>query len=242
MNTPDFTLPDPSPWLLALASGQQRDAIVAWREWLTCFVWLTDGEWNQRARDQALDAMQNGRTPRVPCGPHPDRLGRETADCWFEWACKAREERFEPGVWIAFPGRWVRDVMSELGLKGGWRHPHFDAGMTVFILMMRLDLLHRSVGESDAGVRGPADPEGRRKMVWRECVRIRQNLADMVPLAQDLPRGSRRHFKGWWFACLEWTRLAELSGEHLWERQVEYPWTSRAHVAWQRWFGKLAFR
>jgi len=216
--------------------------MTAWRKWLSCFVWLTESEWNQRAREQALEAMQSGRTPRLPCAVHPARLGQETVRSWYEWACRPPEERFEYEIWMSLPGSWVREVMSDLGMQGDWRHPHIDAGLGAFFLMMRLDMLHLAQDGLKVSLREEVDPIRRRKLVWRECVRIRQHLADMLPLARDLPRGSRGLFKSWWLSSLEWTRLAEQSGEAMWEAPVVLSPASRMQIFWQRWFGRLAFR
>lgn len=111
------------------------------------------------------------------------------------------------------------------------------------LLMMRLDRLrYMPLPESGTADRLAAVRKEQQKAVWRECVRIRQYLADMLPIAEDLPRRARGPFKLWWFSCLEWTRQAEKQGASLWNTPVTLSRLARAHIRWQRWFGKLAFR
>lgn len=245
MNRLDSSYPDPLPWLTALAPSGARDGVSEWATWLQSFVFLSDADWNDRARKQAFEAVRAGRTARVPCGPHPDSIvGAETAEVWYAWAALPSHQRFQNATWRLEISTWAYEMASSLGLKGTWRQPHIDAVLMAGFLMLRLHMLHtpRNMLLIDTLGGDPSDPEEQRKSVWRECVRIRQHLADSLPLAQDLPRKSRTAFKLWWFTSLEWTRLAERAGEGLWDVPVSFGWTSRLHIRWQRWFGKLAFR
>ena len=246
MHSADLSIPDPMPWLLALAPKEKQASLEAWSRWLKRFVLLTSVEWSDSARSDALNAFKAGRTARVPCGPPPATLcQRDAVSGWFEWAAKTSSMRFDDQSWKTHTFAWTHQVAESLGLIGSWRYPHLDAASMAFFLMLRLDLLHRTDAPTlpldTFGGKGSTTAQ-RQKQIWRECVRIRQYLADLLPLAQDLPRSSRSAFKTWWFASLEWTRLAERAGIGLWEGPVSFTATSRIHIKWQRFFGKLAFR
>jgi len=89
-------------WLLAMAPDEKRASLEAWSSWLKCLVLLTNVEWSESARKDALDAYGAGRTARVPCGPPPTTLCQKDAVLgWFEWAAQGSSTRFEVDSWKA---------------------------------------------------------------------------------------------------------------------------------------------
>ena len=246
MDSAGSNIPDPMPWLRALAPADKLGALDAWERWLKCFVLHSNVTWSQTARTEVLTAYEAGRTARVPCGPPPALLCRDDAILgWFRWAAEESSTRFSDQSWKTHTFSWTHQMADSLGLTGAWRHPHLEAASMAVFLMVRLDFLHRTEGPSlpaDTFSGRESTAAERQKQIWRECIRIRQYLADMLPLAQDLPRKSRGPFKVWWFSCLEWTRLAEREGIGLWDHPVSFSAVSRIHVRWQRLFGKMAFR
>jgi hypothetical protein len=242
-----YHFPDPRPWLRAAVPVSLVPGLDAWASWISDLVTLTDADWSQHDREQALEAFREGRMVRIPCGPQPSihlktHSGSEIvlASAWLEWAALAVNDRISNQAWESHIFPWARAAASAAGFKGSWRHPHIDAFVRCLVLMDRLDRLRLEEGESN--VISASIREERRKAVWRECVHIRQSLADILPFAEDLPRTARGRFKYWWFSCLEWTRQAERQGDALWDGPVVLSGLVRAQITWQRWFGKVAFR
>lgn len=239
---PQAAFPDPTEWLLAAVPANNRSDVQSWAEWIVALTQLRDTEWSLRQRQEARDAFIAGRMARVPCGPPPTSLvDRDAAGRWLSWAALPEAERMTDKTWADHILPWSHVMASATGYKGTWRHPHIDAAALGILLTIRLSMLSSSpvtlMKHADT-----TDRQDRRKAVWRECVRIRQSLADMLPLTEDLPRSARGALKMWWFSSLEWTRLAEKEGEGMWNASVRLPLGSRIQVRWQRWFGKLAFR
>ncbi len=262
-NAGPSTIPDPTMWISKCGSKSDKAGVDEWSQWLRGLIPLTDVEWLPRARQEALEAFSAGRMARTPSGPPPQTLvEQQVAEGWLQWAALDADQRFATASWTRHITPWVHGAASMLGFKGAWRHPHLDAGMMAVLLMLRLDMLRNApdlplnektaadVDEANSRanpsggvvVVGRASESDRARAVWRECVLIRQYLADMLPLAQDLPRGARGPFKRWWFASLEWTRIAEKMGARMWSEPVQTSRLSTMQITWQRWFGKLAFR
>ena len=196
-----YKFPDARPWLLAAATPEFRAEAAAWAEWIPALLSVSDSEWNQRQRREAYEAYLAGRMARVPCGPPPaGKLSREVAAGWLAFAALDATARLQDSSWEEHIEPWARAMASMAGFKGSWRHPHIDAVCMALLLMARLDSL-RLNSHSDEESASP-DRTARQKVVWRECVQIRQYLADLLPIAEDLPRGAKGPFKYWWFSCL----------------------------------------
>jgi len=141
-----------------------------------------------------------------------------------------------------------RKIASELGLGGIWRHQAVDG---VVLAIAGLDGVRRLLlGETSVSPFSvisnrstkPSSAKERDQLVWRQCVMIRQYLADSIALSLDLNRLNRRRFKIWWFSALEWTRLAEHASESFKDAGFVLPFRSRIHVQWQALFGQTTFR
>ena len=248
-----YSFPDPRSWLRAAMPPALLSEFDSWASWIPDLVALTDLDWSQSDRERALAALRAGRMVRIPCGPQPAYPFSNSSNsegslefAWLAWSAEPCDRRDNDDSWESHVYPWARMAASRAGFKGSWRYPHIDAIVMVLVLMSRLDRLRFAYKANTAGEVAdaftPTIHQAKRKAVWRECVRIRQYLADVLPFAENLPRGAKGSFKYWWFSCLEWTRQAEMKGAALWDGPVVLSGLSRSQILWQRWFGKLAFR
>ena len=236
-----FSVPDPCSWLWAAAPLNVKPEIEAWASWIVDLLLVDDVSWNQRQRAAACEAFLAGSPVHIPCGPLPvGSITREAAVGWLYMASLSVTDRFKETSWEVHILPWAREIASLAGFKGTWRHPHIDAIVMAMLLMVRLDGLGK--GGTSSRYAAARDGKERQRTVWRECIRIRQYLADVLPITKDLPRRARGPFKEWWFTCLEWSRLAEEKGAALWDEPIFITRGARIRIVWQRWFGKLAFK
>lgn len=222
----DFSssVPDPSGWILACVSGEKKKVLEAWRRWL---VWHAFPEWTGNERKRF-----------APETLPPGELRRRSEGLWVEWHNFSAFEKLHESSWSNVLTPWALIVAKEIGLTGDWRRPSIEGVVVVTCMMMRLEWAGRHADSNS-----PDELEARNdRDVWKQCVRIRQYLAEARVLARDLPRSSMGAFKTWWFASLEWTRVAEKMGARVFDEPIQLGAGSRLHIAWQRWFGRHAFK
>ena len=238
-NRESSQVPDPWPWIMAAAPANMRSALQEWHSWLGRLVKTGEQEWLMSSRRNALESLRSGRMVDLPAGPPPSKPFSPDAQAgWLTLMTLEAPERLTEKAWQDTIVPWSRELAVVLGLKGEWRHPSVDGATMATLLLMRLELMTGTPSWTSADLAADTSE----KTVWKQCVRIRQYLADARPLYQDLPRAARGPFKLWWFGSLEWTRLAERKGSDLFREAVRMGAISRFQIRWQRWFGKHAFR
>jgi phytoene synthase len=95
------------------------------------------------------------------------------------------------------------------------------------------------VDEIELGAGPPS--ESVKKLLWKQCVRIRDYFARALPLSKDLPRSYRVGFRRWWLGGLEVVNAIERRKYDLWSVPVELSRYHRAQARFQARFARISF-
>ncbi len=162
-------------------------------------------------------------------------------------------QRFADG-WAVPVGRLL---LAVAGSNRQWQVPWVDSLSRGYFLLGRLlrlpiDLEHHHVflpademeffGVSEAILRRGVADEPVRKLLWKQSVRIRDQFAQSLPLAAELPRRQSAAFKRWWLRGLELVSAIERKKYDLWSGPIVLSRLQRVQVQYQSRFGRLTFR
>ncbi len=157
--------------------------------------------------------------------------------------------------------RWAAPVGRLLVMLAGsdraWQVPWVDALSRGFFLLGRMlgmpedvpagrvflpqdemDFFRVTVEDLVAG----PPKENVRKLLWKQCVRIRDQFAQALPLAKELPRNQAASFKRWWLGGLEMLNAIERKKYDLWTEPIRLSRYHRAQVRYQARFGRITFK
>ena len=92
----------------------------------------------------------------------------------------------------------------------------------------------------EALMTGPPE-DATRKLLWKQCVRIRDYFARALPLSRDLPRRHRTSFRRWWLGGLEVLNAIERRKFDVWAEPVGLSPYYRAQARFQARFARVSF-
>ncbi len=101
------------------------------------------------------------------------------------------------------------------------------------------ELLAFGVEEGDLRAGPPG--ESVKKLLWKQCVRIRDYFARALPLSRDLPRRYRFGFRRWWLGGLEVVNAIERRKYDVWREPVQISRYHRAQARFQARFARMSF-
>jgi phytoene synthase len=159
-----------------------------------------------------------------------------------------------------FVDSWIGPVARQLaaiaGLSG-FLHARSVAalGEGFFLLGVLLDLPQdlardhvfipgdelRAFAVSDEQLKGCPPDDQVRKLVWKQCVRIRDSFATALPLSQDLPRRYSVGFRRWWLGGLEIIHAIERRNFDVCSAPVQLSLYHRAQARFQARFARVSF-
>ena len=96
-------------------------------------------------------------------------------------------------------------------------------------------------GVDDNELRSGPPSESVKKLLWKQCVRIRDYFARALPLSKDLPRTYRVGFRRWWLGGLEVVNAIEKRKYDVWRDPVELSRYQRAQARFQARFARISF-
>ncbi|MBT8400576.1 MAG: squalene/phytoene synthase family protein [Rhodothermia bacterium] len=162
---------------------------------------------------------------------------------------------------FSFANRWSvpvgRLLIRLAGSDRDWQVPWVDALSRGYFLLARLLELAKDVSAGRSffpedemrffevqldQLRDGPPSENVRKLLWKQTVRIRDQFAQALPLARELPRGQAASFRRWWLAGLEMLNAIERQKYDLWSGPVLLSRYHRAQVRYQARFGRLTFK
>jgi len=162
---------------------------------------------------------------------------------------------------LAFVDRWAaslgRLLISVAGSNREWQIPWVDALSRGFFLLGRMlalpsdavrgqvffpqdEMEFFGVTLSELTSAPPSDDV--RKLLWKQCVRIRDQFAQALPLAEELPRKQAAGFRRWWLGGLEMVNTIERKDYDVWSEPITLSPFHRAQVRYQSRFGRLTFK
>lgn len=88
---------------------------------------------------------------------------------------------------------------------------------------------------------GPPDAQVTR-LLWKQCVRIRDYFARALPLSRDLPRRYSVGFRRWWLGGLEMVNAIERRKYDVWSAPITLSAYHRAQARFQARFARASFK
>ena len=169
--------------------------------------------------------------------------------------------RFEDhGELREFVDNWIGPVARQLaaiaGLSGVLHAGRVAAlGDGFFLLGVLLDLPQdlardhvfipeeemRTFAVSHEQLRGCPPDDQVRKLVWKQCVRIRDSFATALPLSRALPRRYSVGFRRWWLGGLETINAIERRNFDVCSAPVRLSLYHRAQARFQARFARISF-
>lgn len=162
---------------------------------------------------------------------------------------------------FSFANRWSvpvgRLLIRVAGSDREWQIPWVDALSRGYFLLARLLELPDDVaagrfffpqeemeffGVEMHELRNGPPGEAVRKLLWKQTVRIRDQFAQALPLARELPRRQAASFRRWWLGGLEMLNAIERQQYDVWSGPIVLSGYHRAQVRYQARFGRLTFK